>query len=194
MIPERVTTDRLILRRFTRRDTDAVFHAVEASLPQLSEYLPWAHAGYTREDAAADIRDSIGAWKEGRAYDFAIRLRSHPSHHLGNISIWHVSRLGRTGEIGYWVRTDQASRGIATEATSALLDKGFMHLGLHKVTLRIALGNRSSERVAEKLGFTREGVLREELKINGVWTDHTLYSILEHEHGLRPARPEGSVS
>lgn len=188
MIPERITTDRLILRRFTRRDTDAVYSAVEASLPQLSEFLPWAHAGYVREDAAAYIRDSIGAWKEGRAFDFAIRLRSHPSHHLGNISIWHVSRLGRTGEIGYWVRSDHAGRGIATEATSALLDKGFMHLALHKVTLRVAQGNRSSERVAEKLGFTREGVLREELRINGVWVDHTLYSILEHERGLRPAK------
>ncbi|MEX1004825.1 MAG: GNAT family protein [Acidimicrobiia bacterium] len=188
MIPERITTDRLILRRFTRRDTDAVYSAVEASLPQLSEYLPWAHAGYVREDAASYIRDSISAWKEGRAFDFAIRLRSHPSHHLGNISIWHVSRLGRTGEIGYWVRSDHAGRGIATEATAALLDKGFMHLALHKITLRIADGNRSSERVAEKLGFTQEGVLREELRINGVWVDHTLYSILEHEHGLRPAK------
>ncbi|MEX2655509.1 MAG: GNAT family protein [Acidimicrobiia bacterium] len=186
MIPERITTDRLILRRFTRRDTDSVFLAVESSLPQLSEYLPWAHAGYAKEDAAAYIRDSISSWKEGRAFDFAIRLRSHPAHHLGNISIWHVSRLGRTGEIGYWVRTDHANRGIATEATAALLDNGFMHMGLHKITLRIAEGNRSSERVAQKLGFTREGVLREELRINGMWIDHTLYSILEHEHGLRP--------
>ncbi len=185
MIPERITTDRLLLRRFTRRDTDAVYDAIESSLPQLSEFLPWAHAGYTREDAATYIRDSIGAWKEAKAFDFAIRLRSHPSHHLGNISIWHLSRFGRTGEVGYWVRSDHAGRGIATEATAAILDKGFMHLGLHKVTLRIASGNRGSERVAEKLGFTREGVLREELRINGVWVDHTLYSILEHEHGLR---------
>lgn len=188
MIPERITTERLILRRFTRRDVDAVYSAVEGSLPQLSEFLPWAHAGYSREDAAGYIRDSISAWKEGRAFDYAIRLRSHPSHHIGNISIWHVSRLGRTGEIGYWVRTDQAGRGIATEATSAMLEKGFMHLGFHKITLRIAQGNRASERIAEKLGFTREGLLREELRINGVWVDHTLYSLLEHEHGLRPAK------
>lgn len=188
MIPERITTDRLILRRFNRRDTDALFEAVENSLPQLSEFLPWAHAGYSKEDATGYIRDSIVSWRETRAFDYTIRLRSHPSQHLGNISIWQVSRLSRTGEIGYWVRSDHAGRGIATEATAALLDKGFMHLGLHKVTLRIAQGNRSSERVAEKLGFIREGVLREELRINGVWVDHSLYSILEHEHGLRPIR------
>lgn len=187
MIPERITTDRLILRRFTRRDTDAMFQAIEGSLPQLSEFLPWAHAAYSRDDATGYVRDSIAAWKEGRAFDFAIRLRSHPGHHIGNISIWHVSRLGRTGEIGYWVRSDQSGRGIATEATAAMVEKGFVNLGLHKVTLRIAQGNRASERVAEKLGFTREGVLREELKINGVWVDHTLYSLLEHEFARRPA-------
>jgi ribosomal-protein-alanine N-acetyltransferase len=68
-----------------------------------------------------------------------------------------------------------------------MVEKGFVNLGLHKVTLRIAQGNRGSERVAEKLGFTREGVLREELRINGVWIDHTLYSLLEHELARRPA-------
>ena len=48
--------------------------------------------------------------------------------------------------------------------------------------------NRASERVAEKLGFVREGVLREELLIRGIWTDHSLYSILEHEFRTMAAR------
>jgi ribosomal-protein-serine acetyltransferase len=186
MIPSRITTERFIIRRFARRDTDALCDAVSVSLPELSEFLPWAHSGYGRDDAVAYIRDSIGAWREGRAYDFTIRSRTDASRHLGNISIWHVSRLGRTGEIGYWIRSDETGQGIATEATGALLQSGFTDLGMHKVTLRIARGNRSSERVAEKLGFTREGLLREELKIRGTWVDHTLYSILEHEYGLRP--------
>jgi ribosomal-protein-serine acetyltransferase len=55
-------------------------------------------------------------------------------------------------------------------------------LGYHKVVLRVAIGNDASERVAEKLGFSREGVLREELLIRGRWTDHTLYSMLDREH------------
>lgn len=188
MIQDRIVTERLVLRRFARRDADPMYDAVRASLPQLAEFLPWAHEGYARDDAVAYIRDSMTAWKEARAFDYAIRLRSHPNRHLGNISIWHVSRLGRTGEIGYWVRSDETGRGIATEATDALLDRGFRNLAFHKVTLRIAAGNRASERVAEKLGFVREGVLREELRIRGTWVDHTLFSILEHEHDRRPLR------
>ena len=188
MLPDRIGTDRLVLRRFTRRDVDDVAEAVLSSLPELEAYLPWAHRGYGREDAAAYVRDSIQSWKERKAFDFSIRLRSDPDTHLGNISIWHVSRLARTGEIGYWIRTDRTTNGIATEATKALMRVGFDVLNMHKIVLRIAVGNRASERVAEKLGFVREGVLREELLIRGIWTDHTLYSILEHEFRTMAAR------
>lgn len=184
--PEKILTDRLVLRRFARKDAESIVEAVHGSLPDLTRWLPWAHAGYAKDDAAAYIRDSSQSWKEGRAFDYAIRSPNDPSHHLGNISVWHVSRLGRIGEIGYWVRTDATSKGIASEGTDAMLSLGFSTLNLHKITLRIAVGNDASVRVAEKLGFTREGILREELRINGAWVDHVLYSMLEHEY--RPLR------
>ncbi len=179
--PDRISTERYLLRRFARKDADAILEAVKVSLPELTKWLPWAHENYGRDEAVAYIRDSAQSWKEGRAYDFAIRSPDDPGRHLGNMSIWHVSRLGKVGEIGYWVRSDATSKGIATETTAAMLELGFGRLGMHKITLRIAVGNEASDRVAEKLGFTSEGVLREELKVNGAWLDHTLYSLLEHE-------------
>lgn len=179
--PEQIETDRLILRRFHKRDISALEESVRSSLADLNEWLPWAHMDYTRDDAVAFVRDSIQAWREEKAFDFAIRPREDLERHLGNISIWQTSRTGRIGEIGYWIRTDLTGHGYATEATRALMRVGYETLGLHKVTLRIAVGNRGSERVAEKLGFTREGLLREELLIRGNWMDHTLYSMLEGE-------------
>lgn len=179
--PEQLETERLLLRRFNRRDVPALEEGVRSSLADLNEWLPWAHMDYTRDDAVAFVRDSIQAWREEKAFDFAIRAVEDPERHLGNISIWQTSRTGRIGEIGYWIRSDLTGRGYATEATRALMQVGFDHLGLHKVTLRIAVGNRGSERVAEKLGYTREGLLREELLIRGNWMDHTLYSMLEGE-------------
>ena len=181
MVSDRLETDRLLLRKFVRRDADPLTEAVQASLSELSDWLPWAHPAYGKDDAAAFIRDSHQAWKDGRAYDYAIRLSADPVRHVGNVSIWQVSRLGRVGEIGYWVRTDATTKGIATEATARMVELGFSELGFHKITLRIAVGNRGSERVAEKLGFVREGVLREELKIKDAWVDHGLFSLLESE-------------
>lgn len=181
MVPDRLTTERFELRRFTRRDIDALTTSVRNSLPELQLWLPWAHTGYDRDDAVAYIRDSMQSWKDARAFDFAIRALSDADGHVGNISIWQVSRTGRSGEIGYWVRSDRAGSGVASETAARLVTLGFDRLGFHKINLRIAVGNRASERVAEKLGFAREGVLREELLIRGRWVDHTLYSLLEHE-------------
>ena len=181
--PDPLHTGRFILRPFRRRDVDALNDAVRSSITELHEWLPWAHLAYGRTEAAHFIRESMKAWRETRAYDYGVRGRDEGSTvHLGNVSIWFVSRGFRTGEIGYWVRSDHTSQGTATEVTARLVQVGFDQLKMHRIVLRIAIGNRASERVAEKLSFVREGILREELKIRGTWTDHTVYSMLDHEY------------
>jgi len=173
---------RFIMRPFRRRDADEVTEAVQASQMELNEWLPWAHLGYSKGDATTYIRDSIKSWREERAYDFAIRRLDDPDRHLGNISVWFISRSFKTGEIGYWVRTDETARGVATEVAARALQIAFEELKMHRVILRIAIGNRASERVAEKLGFFREGILREEIKVRGQWLDHSVWGLLEHEY------------
>lgn len=176
------TTDRYVLRPFRRRDAEPLHEAVIASLPELHQWLPWAHINYSRLDAVNYIKDSVRSWREGHAYDFAIRRRDEPDHHIGNVSVWYLSRGFRSGEVGYWVRTDATGAGAASEVTRRILRVGFEELGLHRLILRIAIGNRASERVAEKLGFVREGVLREEIKVRGEWLDHSVWGMLEHEY------------
>jgi len=182
------TTPRLELRPFRRRDVDSLIDAVSDSLTELERWLPWVHQRYGRADALRFIRDSSAAWIEARAYDFAIRNPATPDYHLGNISIWPLSRRERSGEVGYWVRTSEAGGGIATEAAAQILAIGFEEMALHRVTLRIAVGNAPSERVAEKLGFVNEGLLRQEVLVAGEWLDHTLWALLEEEY--RRDRPK----
>ncbi len=182
------STPRLDLRPFRRRDLEPLITAVGGSMDELARWLPWVHRGYGRADALRFIRDSSAAWVEGRAYDFAIRRPEAPDDHVGNISIWPVSRRERSGEVGYWIRTSDAGTGIATEAATAVLAVGFEEMGLHRVTLRIAVGNTPSERVAEKLGFLREGLLRKEVQVAGDWLDHTLWAMLEEEYSVERQR------
>lgn len=146
---------------------------------------------YASGDTSAFIRDSVQAWKEDRAWDYSIRFQDDPPRHVGNVSLWTVSKLGKIAEIGYWVRSDETSRGICTEAVERLLGEAFGSMGYHKVVLRIAVGNAASDRVAEKLGFTKEGVLREELLIRGNWVDHSLWSLLDREY--RALRRSGAA-
>jgi RimJ/RimL family protein N-acetyltransferase len=182
------TTPRLELRPFRRRDVDSLIDAVSDSIAELERWLPWVHRRYGRADALRFIRDSSAAWIEARAYDFAIRNPANPDYHLGNISIWPLSRRERSGEVGYWVRTSEAGGGIATEVAAQILAIGFEEMALHRVTLRIAVGNAPSERIAEKLGFVNEGLLRQEVLVAGEWLDHTLWALLEEEY--RRERPK----
>ncbi|HSG79414.1 MAG TPA: GNAT family protein [Acidimicrobiia bacterium] len=174
-------TPRLVLRPFRRRDVEPLLDAVHASMPELRRWLPWAHPRYGRSDALRFIRDSSAAWAEGRAFDFAIRPQDEKGRHVGNISVWHTSRREQAAEMGYWIRSDAVRSGIATEAGARALQVAFEELELHRVTLRIAVGNRGSERVAEKLGFVQEGLLREEVLVRGEWLDHSLWGLLESE-------------
>ena len=182
------TTRRLELSPFRRRDADQFVAAVRDSIEELERWLPWVHRRYGRADALRFIRDSSAAWVEGRAHDLAIRRSDNPNDHLGNISIWPVSRRERSGEVGYWIRTSETGLGIATEAATAVLAVGFEEMGLHRITLRIAVGNVSSERVATKLGFVHEGLLRKEVLVNGKWLDHTLWAMLEEEYRAERGR------
>lgn len=191
-------TARLLLRPYRRRDVMSIHDAVLASLPDLVPWLPWA-TGYNRASAVHFVRESQSAWQEGRAYDFTIRRLDHrgsddgmgpadPGRHLGGISIWYTSRANMVGEIGYWVRSDLTGRGVCTEAAGRVLRYGFDELDLHRIALRIAVGNRASERVAEKLGFLLEGTLRDEVKVGSTWLDHTVWGMLEGEWRRRGRR------
>lgn len=176
-------TPRLELRPFRRRDLDGLIAAISDSMDELERWLPWVHRRYGRADAMRFIRDSSAAWTEGRAYDFAIHHRDQPDHHVGNISVWPTSRRERSGEVGYWIRSSETGNGIATEAVAGVMAAAFDEMALHRVILRIAVGNVASERIAEKLGFVQEGLLRKEVLVGGEWLDHTLWALLEEEYG-----------
>ncbi len=132
----RLENDRLILQRFSKRDAHTLDEAIKVSLADLNQWLPWARMDYTQSDTTAFIRESIQAWKEERAWDYSIRLKEDPKRHLGNISFWTVSKLGKIAEVGYWIRSDQTKQGLCTEAMELLLAETFHSMGYHKVVLR----------------------------------------------------------
>ena len=171
---------RLVLRPFRRRDVGSMHEAIEVSLADLQPWLPWVD-GYDRGVAQRFVRESVAAWADRRAFDFTVRLIDDPNRHIGNVSIWHTSVQNDIGEVGYWIRSDETGLGYGTEATTRAVQIGFEELRLHKVQLRIAIGNTRSEHIAEELGFVREGVLRDEVKVGNQWLDHSVWSLLEEE-------------
>jgi RimJ/RimL family protein N-acetyltransferase len=98
----------------------------------------------------------------------------------GGCVLHHVDWERDQAEIGYWLFEHARGRGTATRTARFLAEHGFS-LGLQRIEARVNLGNTASERVLERAGFTREGVLRSMTLRDGNRIDQTLYSLLPGE-------------
>jgi len=101
---------------------------------------------------------------------------------IGDIGLNHINWVNRNanifaeiGEPEYW------GKGIVGEASKLMIDYAFTELNLHKVHASVYNPNERSLRAAEKLGFKKEGVLREHLYVDGMYVDNHRFSILRKE-------------
>ena len=99
---------------------------------------------------------------------------------FGGGNLHRIDRELGQGEIGYWLFPEARGRGIATRTARFLAEVGFS-IGLERLEARVFPGNPESERVLERAGFTREGVLRSLPRRAGGRDDMTLYSLLPGE-------------
>jgi RimJ/RimL family protein N-acetyltransferase len=103
-------------------------------------------------------------------------------HHIVGVITHFKSRTPTSREIGYRLfDRDLSGRGYTTEALRMLTDYLFRVHTWHRMEVLAAPRNVASVRVAEKCGFTAEGVLREAFFINGRYEDVTVMSLLRHE-------------
>src|SRR5437773_976393 len=110
-------------------------------------------------------------------YSFAV-LDQSSGRFLGGVGINFINRVHQFANLGYWVRTSAAGRGVATRATRLAARFGFQALGLNRIEIVAAVDNIASQRVAERAGAVREGILRHRLSINGVPHDAVLFSLV----------------
>jgi RimJ/RimL family protein N-acetyltransferase len=151
-----LNTARLVLEPIGPEHSDGLWKATEPSLRELRPWLVWAEAA-SPETTAAFAAEAAQDWEEGRGYHFAILETGEV---LGALGVDTPLPVHRIGDLGYWIRTDRAGRGYTTEAARAATGFGFGTLGLYRMELRAGVDNLASQRVAEKLGFRREGRLR----------------------------------
>jgi ribosomal-protein-serine acetyltransferase len=97
---------------------------------------------------------------------------------LGGCSINNIDQQNRTANLGYWVRSSRTGQGIAPAATLLLAGWGFKELHLNRIEIKTATGNIRSQRVAEKVGAKREGIMRDRFFLYGQAYDAILYSLL----------------
>lgn len=120
--------------------------------------------------------------KQGRGSTFAV---FHKGSLIGQISLGAVTYGAiRSGIIGYWIDRAQAGHGYIPRAAAVLSDWAFFDPAgprLHRLEIDMIPENTRSVRVAQKLGFTDEGVRKRYMYVNGRWQDHRIFSLLSDE-------------
>ncbi|HEX8494037.1 MAG TPA: GNAT family N-acetyltransferase [Pyrinomonadaceae bacterium] len=175
-----LTDNRIVIRPLRADDVDAVYEAVRESIKEVAPWLPWCHPDYSREETSAFISSLAEEANAAQDYGFAI-VDAETNAFLGGIGINQINHIHRIGNLGYWVRTSCTRRGVAASAARQMARFGFRELGLLRLEIVVAIGNHASQRVAEKAGATREGILRKRLLIHGQSHDAVLYSLVAED-------------
>ena len=179
-VPERFVTEHLIVRCAQPGDGALLNAAVVASIHALRPYVPWAGTVPTLADSEAVCRKAQARFRLREDLMMLIFERASggvEGELLGATGLHRPNWKARRFEIGYWRRTGHEGRGIATEAVLAMARLAFDELRAQRVELRIDSLNRPSWRVAERCGFTLEGVMRREsLASDGTLRDMRVYS------------------
>lgn len=163
-LPSSIETPRLLLRPPRSGDGAVLFEALTESLPELRRFLsslPWVAAEQTLESSEAFCRNAEANFLTRKDLPFFVFEKK-----TGNLvastglhrTVWQIPKT----EVGYWCRTKAGGNGFVTEAVKALTDYAFRHVKAVRVELITDEENLASRRVAERAGYTLEGILRHE--------------------------------
>jgi ribosomal-protein-serine acetyltransferase len=167
------------LRPYQLNDAPLAFAAVRESIAALRPCMPWCHPGYSIDDSRSWLATQVAAFETRVAFEFAIT--SAGGDYLGGCGLNQIDAANRRANLGYWVRSSAAGRGVATAAVRLLREWGFCNTDLIRLEIVIATANLASQRVAEKAGAVREGILQSRLLLHGLSHDATMYSLTRRQ-------------
>jgi RimJ/RimL family protein N-acetyltransferase len=172
-----LTDGRIRIRPCRPDDADAILAAVRESLTELSQWVPWCPPDYSMAHCKPWLESRAAAWAKGEEYDFVI-VDPRGGILLGGCGLYDINRTHNFGNLGYWVRTSRTGQGIAPAAVGLLARYGFEELGFSRIEIVVAVGNKASQRVAEKAGAVREGIERNRHVIRDRIYDVVMFSLI----------------
>lgn len=170
--------DEIELRLLEKRHAPDVFALTDENREHLRPWLPWVDGTRSVQDTIAFIERSIEQARKNNGFQAGIWYRGQLAGVIGNHFIdWPNKKT----VLGYWLGAPFQGRGIMTRACHALVTYAFKNLELNRVEIQAATENVRSQRVPERLGFAREGVLREAEWVGNRFVDHVVYGLIRKD-------------
>jgi RimJ/RimL family protein N-acetyltransferase len=180
-VPMPIRTPRLLIRPKQAGDGAITSAAVQESWDDLHRWMQWAEnrAAFTAEAMETRYRQVMASFLMRESIEL-IGIETATGQAVIWCGLHDIDWQARRCDTGFWVRKSAQGRGIATEATNALLRYAFGALGMQRVGLTHSAGNEASRRIAGKLGFSFEGTQQAANPLpGGKFADRCCYARLD---------------
>jgi ribosomal-protein-serine acetyltransferase len=178
--PTEFYTERLLIRMPKPGDGKVVFDAIQASINELKPWMPFAQKEQSELETEINIRDSYVKFLSRKDLRLLIFHKDTgefiASSGLHRIN-WDVPKF----EIGYWIDTRYRGKGYITEAVQGISNFAFNELEAQRIEIRCDSKNENSRKIPERLGFTLEGILKnDDISVDGKeLRDTCVYAIIK---------------
>ncbi|WP_143707334.1 GNAT family N-acetyltransferase [Uliginosibacterium sp. TH139] len=169
-------TPHLLLQPLTPDDAAQVLAYETRNHPLHAPHGPVRTAiHFTLKACAQRVAVQLEEVARGQACRWTLRLHTQPESIIGHIAVTSIQKgVRHAGILGYGLDHEHASQGLMTEAIATAIQYAFSALNLHRIEANHRPDNLASARVLAKLGFEREGLARQYIRLNGEWTDVVL--------------------
>jgi ribosomal-protein-serine acetyltransferase len=166
------------LHLFQVQHASELFFLVEKNRGYLRKWLPWVDG----MKSISQFYQVIHMWKEQYEKNLGLQLAIRYKGKLaGGISLHGVDWLNSQASIGYYITESMQGKGIITRAVKSLLHLAFHDLALNRMEIRCGKENFKSQAIPVKLGFTKEGIMRDGEFLNGKFHDLIVFSLLSKD-------------
>ena len=170
------------IRKYKESDIAGFYEAVIESKREISKWLPWCHDNYSIDETKKWIKEIVPKiWESKKGYEFIItNLKS--SKIVGGCCLEQIDTIKKEASIGYWVRTSETKKGIATQACNFLIQFGLKELALNTIKVIPSAENEASRRVAEKLPYYERIEVKNGFQIREKKSNALVYLITEESY------------
>ena len=167
------------LKILEEREADQLFKLVDSNRESLGEFLPFVAYTTEVEHSKKFIQSALQQFARGDGFHCGIW---YDQKLVGVIGLHYLDLVNKRTSIGYYLAEDFQKKGIMTRCTKALIQYVYEEYDINRIEIRMSTKNKKSRAIPVRLGFTQEGILRNNERLQGEFSDSYVYSLLREEY------------
>jgi ribosomal-protein-serine acetyltransferase len=170
--------DTIALELIDHHHAEVLYELVKANRLHLREWLPWVDHMRSVDDFKKYITSSKQRYVNHAEVGYMIMANQAM---IGRLGLYNIDLANKSASIGYWLDQQWLGKGIITRCCKTVIEVGFTRLQLNRIEIRAATENYKSQAIPERLGFKKEGIIRQGEFVNNQFVDLYVYSMLKEE-------------